>query len=152
MKHMTFFVSKGVQHHVLIPLEPGAIEFLEGCANGEVVECSTRKPRNPAFHRKAFALLNVAFAYWNPECDMPGQKDFDAFRRQITILAGFYKTVYRVNGDFELVADSISFANMDESRFQQWYSAVLDVVLSHIMTDVSQKDVERAVDNIVGFA
>ena len=33
---------------------------------GEIIACDFTKPRNPAYHRKFFALLNLAYEYWTP--------------------------------------------------------------------------------------
>lgn len=152
MVELHFSVAHGGSHTVLSPLDEGAQEYLEHCRNREIISCSVRKPRNPGFHRKAFALLNLAYAYWNPNTEVYAQKDFEAFRKQITILAGFYRTVHRINGDFELVSDSLAFSSMDQARFEQWYSAVLDVVLSHIMVGSSAEEIDERVNNVLEFA
>ena len=52
---------------VLIPATPETSDFLHSkCQLGAVLEAEFRQLRNPAFHRKFFALLNLGFEYWEP--------------------------------------------------------------------------------------
>lgn len=52
---------------ILIPATPETSEFLHSkCKLGAVLEADFRQLRNPAFHRKFFALLNLGFEYWEP--------------------------------------------------------------------------------------
>ncbi|WP_313486881.1 DUF1367 family protein [Pseudescherichia sp.] len=52
---------------ILIPATPETSDFLHSkCKLGAVLEADFRQLRNPAFHRKFFALLNLGFEYWEP--------------------------------------------------------------------------------------
>ncbi|EOG1814431.1 DUF1367 family protein, partial [Klebsiella pneumoniae] len=52
---------------VLIPATPDAREFLEKKVRmGGILYADFKQARNPAFHRKFFALLNLGFDYWQP--------------------------------------------------------------------------------------
>lgn len=52
---------------ILIPATPETSDFLHTkCKLGSVLEADFRQLRNPAFHRKFFALLNLGFEYWEP--------------------------------------------------------------------------------------
>lgn len=42
-------------------------ELIAKIKNGAVIECEYKQKRNPAFHRKFFALLNLAFDYYEPK-------------------------------------------------------------------------------------
>lgn len=47
---------------ILIPATPETSDFLHSkCKLGAVLEAEFRQLRNPAFHRKFFALLNLGF-------------------------------------------------------------------------------------------
>lgn len=55
------------QSGYLIPASPETSDFLRSkCKPGAVLESEYRQVRNPAFHRKFFALLNLGFEYWEP--------------------------------------------------------------------------------------
>lgn len=120
---------------------------------GEVALVTVRKPRNGAFHRKAFALFNFLFEYWEPAITeyhgMVIQKNFDRFRADLTVAAGFYETyVNAITGELRLKAKSISFAKMDEAEFEKLYSAVIDIGLAKILPDTFDSDsVRQAVEN-----
>ncbi|MEI9613174.1 DUF1367 family protein [Atlantibacter hermannii] len=52
---------------ILIPATPETSDFLHSkCKLGAVLEADFKKVRNPAFHRRFFALLNLGFDYWEP--------------------------------------------------------------------------------------
>jgi len=52
---------------ILIPATPESSDFLQSnCKLGAVLVAEFTKVRNPAFHRKFFALLNLGFEYWEP--------------------------------------------------------------------------------------
>ena len=70
--------------------------------NGDIITADFKKMRNPAFHRKFFALLNIGFNAW-PRGQLDNkygsvQKNFDRFRKDIIILAGYYEQYFRVDG------------------------------------------------------
>ena len=50
-------------------------ELLKRVRTGEVIACDFTKPRNPAYHRKFFALLNLAYEYWIPDGGLMPQQE-----------------------------------------------------------------------------
>lgn len=140
----------------LIPADPQATEYLAKLKVGQGVKSKVTKVNNPAFHRKMMALFNLAFDAWEPEVKtykgVTVEKQFDRFRKDLTILAGFYDASYAINGDVRLTAKSLSFENMDQAEREQVYSAVLNVILQRILTNYTQDDVERVLDQVLAFA
>ncbi|XUV82754.1 DUF1367 family protein [Enterobacter sp. TMH.L2] len=58
-----------IKHHtgILIPATPETSEILQSKIRlGDVLVAEFKKVRNPAFHRRFFALLNLGFEYWEP--------------------------------------------------------------------------------------
>lgn len=52
---------------ILIPATPETSDFLQSkCKLGSVLEADYKLVRNPALHRRYFALLNLGFEYWEP--------------------------------------------------------------------------------------
>ena len=52
---------------ILIPATPETSEILQSKIKlGAVLVANFRQPRNSAFHRRFFALLNLGFEYWEP--------------------------------------------------------------------------------------
>ena len=115
-------------------------------------------PRNGKFHRKYFALLNLGFDSWEPDRKHKSYKgrevakNFERFREDITILAGYYFQTFDLQGRMVLKAQSISFANMDDVEFERLYSAVVDVLLREVCKNYKNRaEIDRVVNELVGF-
>ena len=124
---------------------------------GEVLHGDFKRMRNPRFHRKLFALLNLAFDYWEPgeinsKYGVP-EKNFDRFRRDLIILAGFHEVVIRLDGSTRVEAKSISFSSMDDTEFDKLYNAVLNVILKrvNVLNTMSAEEVNALVDKVLAF-
>ena len=126
---------------------------------GEVIEIDAKLPRNSRFHRKFFALLNLGFDHWEPGRKhkqykgMPVAKNFDHFRKEVTILAGFYEQTFDLEGNMKLEAKSISFASMEDDEFEAVYSAVLNVLLEKVFIRYAGRaEVDHVIEQIMRFA
>jgi len=143
-------------HSTFVPVDEATLDAMESIRPNAEVKAVITQPRNIAFHRKLFALLKVAFDAWEaPELEYKGQKvvkNFDNFRRDLTILAGFYETYVNVKGEVRLAAKSLSFAKMDETEFEQLYNRFIDVILQKILTHYTRDDLEQVVEKVLRFA
>ncbi|HGF7373654.1 TPA: DUF1367 family protein [Vibrio cholerae] len=141
----------------LKPLGTDDADLMRKIPLGSLIECEYSKKRNPQFHRKFFALLNLGFEYWSPpEKQWKGfkaVKNFDVFREQITILAGFREVTYNLDGSVKVKAKSISFASMDDSEFEQVYTKVLDVIWNKVLSTVfeDKRQLDNAVNQLMSF-
>lgn len=140
---------------VLAPIDPQAAEYIAKLKTGAAVRATVKQQRNPKFHRKYFALLNLAFDAWEPAANLyRGQivgKNFDQFRNDIVCLAGFYEMAVNLKGETRLTAKSISFANMDQHDFDALYNATVDVILKHILTTYDREALDAVMDRLMGF-
>lgn len=125
---------------------------------GSDIHADFKQFRNAAFHRKLFALFNLAFDYWQPgevnsKYGVP-EKNFDRFRKDLTILAGHYHNVIRLDGSVRVEADSLSFGSMDQETFNNLYSNILDVILKRIpqMGEWGADKVNEIVNQVLEFA
>lgn len=125
---------------------------------GEIAQAEMTIPRNGKFHRKFFALLTVGFDAWEPDRKRKSYKgrvvakNFEQFREDITILAGYYEQTFDLRGRLKLKAKSISFANMDDVEFELLYSAVVDVLLREVCRNYkNREEIDRVVNQMVGF-
>ncbi len=140
----------------LIPCDEGAREFIEKMKAGVGVRAKITKVRNIKYHRKFFALLNVGFDAWEPPHaegyrGEPIQKQFERFRKDVTVLAGFYEPVYSMKGEVRLEAKSISFGSMEETEFDALYGKVADVLLQRVLKNYTRDDLDRVVEEILRF-
>ncbi|WP_127851150.1 DUF1367 family protein [Enterobacter asburiae] len=186
---------------ILIPATPESSDLLQSKIKlGAVLVADFKQVRNPAFHRRFFALLNLGFEYWEPTggaissnerklitgyakflASYGGNegalldaaehyleqvasrrvtngislcKSFDAYRAWVTIQAGHYDAIKLPDGTLQKHPRSISFANMDETEFQQLYKAALDVLWRWILSKAfsDQREAENAAAQLMSFA
>lgn len=148
----------------LIPGDDATREWLSKVKLAGLVFAKVAQPRNPQFHRKMFALFNYGFDYWAETAPPkmykgePVLPNFDRFRKDITILAGYYHPVFNIKGEVRMEADSISYAAMNEGTFEQLYSKVIDVLLNKVFSQRSvgvrwtEKRLRAVVDGLMEFA
>lgn len=114
--------------------------------------------RNPKFHRKFFALINLAYDQWEPgDVMIKGQvvqKNRKNFRRNLIAAAGFYEIVFNIDGTFKYEAQSISFGNMDQEEFEKVYNRVIDEILRRIpqFRDYDRNKMDELVNKVLHFA
>ena len=109
----------------------------------EVLEYEVRIPRNYRFHKKFFAMLNLAFQ------NQEEFKSFELFREAVIIGAGFIERKQRLHCEESIEAKSISFAKMDEEEFSRLYTSVLDIIIDYFGWD--KRGFEKELEAIVGF-
>ena len=142
----------------LVPADPKTDEWFRKVKLGSVVHSDFKQMRNAGHHRKMFALFNLAFEYWEPgevssKHGIP-EKNFDRFRKDLTILAGHYHNVIRLDGSVRIEADSISFGSMSQETFDALYQNILTVIMNKIpvLKDMSQDAIDELVDKVLTFA
>lgn len=131
---------------ILAPFGPDAEAWMSATKAGQVIEVDATRPRNWQFLKKYFALINYAYENWDiPEID--AAKNYSEFRSDITILAGYYDMVVRVDGSVKPKAKSISFAKMEQQEFDALYSKTLDILLAKILPSHTEEEINQ----IMGF-
>jgi hypothetical protein len=139
----------------LAPVNQQAIDLIATLKLGAGVTATFRRHRNHERHRKFFALLNLAFDAWEPDArhykGAAIAKNFDQFRKDITVLAGHCERVITLDGETRLAARSISFASMGQAEFDALYDSVVAVVLEKVLTGYSRSTLENTLDHMLGF-
>jgi hypothetical protein len=147
----------------LLPACEEATEWLRKKKIGATILVEPREMRNGAFFRKWWALVKLGYDYWSENAQtiefkgQPVLPDFDRFRKDVTISAGFYYPVVNLKDEVRIEAESLKWASMTEERFEQLYSATIQVLLQRVFNGkVSQRWTEdqlRSVaDQILSFA
>ena len=149
---MTDLVLMKTAGGALVPCDPAATDYIAKLKTGQGIKAACKKARNPRFHRKVFSLFGLAFDLWDaPELEYKGQKvakEFNQFRKDLTVLAGFYDASVNLRGEVRLAAKSLRFASMDEETFTQVYAAILNAVWQRVLKSAGYETPER-VDQIV---
>jgi len=106
---------------VLIPVDEIDEAEFERCKPGVDLRADVVQPRNPKFHRKAFALLNLVWPHTN-------YPTVDRLRSAMTIGAGFVDEVVNpLTGEVSWVPKSWEFAQMDNMEFEELFNRLVDV-------------------------
>lgn len=179
----------------LVPAFPSDAEAISKIPMGMEVKTKITQARNIKMHRKAFALLNLGFQYFEPELrvttierntviklgkfmvanGLPAEtaktlcaefmnelnarrehveadRSFDAFRDYITVEAGFFRAVQTPGGLLKEPM-SISFAAMDEQKFQDYYRAIFGVLWRVVLSKSfpTEQAAENAVAELLSF-
>ena len=152
-----------------MPVNESDADAIQRLKHGTIYRADVTAPRNLKRHRRFFALLNLAFDYWQPESMVAeveratierfgkylinhsvstdavyalkagflnelefnrqhseAGKDFESFRAWITVKAGFFNLINSPAGPRK-VPKSISFAQMDDVEFSDFYRQILNV-------------------------
>lgn len=119
----------------LSPASDEAREWLARKKLGSTILVEPRELRNPGYFKKYFALLELAYSYWSEAVEpmeykgQPVEPDFQHFRHDVVILAGFHKAITNLKGEIRLDAESLKWSKMTEERFTKLYSASINVLL-----------------------
>ena len=126
-----------------IPAYNSDKELSDQIKTGEVIKVKYSKPRNYKFHKKYFALLNLAYDNYDTG------NSFKWFRSEIIKRAGYYEEYINFKGVKEYTAKSISFGNMDEITFNELYSKSLDVIIKYVLTGNTKEEIEKQIINFM---
>lgn len=111
-----------------------------GLKHGEDYEIEAKLKRNYKFHKKFMALINIC--HENQE----HFQEFEDTREYLTIKAGYFRKIEMPNGNIQVKAKSISFANMDNIEFEDLYQKAINEVC--IFLKISEGDL---LDEILNF-
>ena len=135
---------------ILSPADDIAAEYLTKLKTGEWYEVEIKRTRNPKHHKKVFAFFNFAFAYWRGQGKyefMDEAAQFDRFRKDLTILAGYRNEVYKYDGSVRIEAKSLSFGNMDQTEFEEFATAMQNAAMRTIFQGAN----ERVIQELMSF-
>jgi hypothetical protein len=146
-----------------MPADDEAQEQCKKFRLGSLARLDVVQMRNGAFFRKWWALVKLGYDHFVDTCEMqeykghPIKPEFDRFRKDVTILAGFYRPVWNVNGEMRIEPESLAWANMTEERFAKLYDATIDVLLKKVfngkrMRAWTEEELRSVADQISEFA
>jgi len=144
----------------LVPLDDEQAQKLKRFKVGSVVRGEFVEMRNGKFFRKWWTLANFAYDLWAESMEpmeYRGQRVqpvFEKFRKDLTILAGFYHPVFNIDGSFKVEADSIAWAKMSEETFAVLYSKTIDAILAKVLPrhGLNHETLANHVDRVLEFA
>jgi Protein of unknown function (DUF1367) len=137
----TLFLRRGLSG--LQPIDAPGEAVVNALKRGDVVRAEIFRPRNLRHHRKMYALIQAVF----PHQDVyPTQELFVA---AIKAAVGLCDTFNLPSGKTVVLPRSWSFANMDQSDFDEIYKRVEQVILTKILPGVNEAELEAHVHDIM---
>ncbi|SEO78241.1 DUF1367 family protein [Nitrosovibrio sp. Nv6] len=143
----------------LVPANDIEADKLKRFKIGATIKCEVSEMRNGKFFRKWWTLAQLGFEYWTETAEMPEHKghriepNFEKFRKDLTILAGYWHPVATITGEVRAEADSISWAKMNEETFERLYSATINALLKHIYgSDMTEERLRQWADSVLVYA
>lgn len=150
-----------VQGDVWVADDIETSEWSKGLPRGHVIHGEFTKPANYKFFKKMHALCRLCYDYFG---DTIANREplkyrgadvtlsYDMFRKEMTILAGFYTASYSLNGKVRLEADSWAWGNASEEKREKIFSAFIDVALQRVFQlTIDEATLKKMVDNVMGF-
>lgn len=141
----------------MVPVDPQSKDWYDKQKIGAILSGEFKKVRNYRFLKKYFSLLTIGFNNWTPgEIDSrygKPEKNFERFRADLTILAGYYETTIRLDGSVRVEPKSISFAGMEEEDFAELYSKTIDVLIKYVYgSEMTPEEMDGLVMKYLEFA
>lgn len=107
------------------------------------------KPRNIRFHRKFFALLNIAFD--NLPEQVQQNRKIDSIEKLLSLIKihlGYYNVV-KIDGRDVIDLHSIIFAKMDETDFRIFYDRAVSDILQCFLQGTDRNDLIQEVEDFI---
>lgn len=131
----------------LIPMYDSDLDEKHRLRIGDNVLCTIKRPRNYEFHKKYFALLRLTVA------NLPHliQQQMQIFTEEdlldcLKIDLGLFTT--RWHGGRQVVkTGSISFAKMDNTEFEKFFSRSVDAILRIYLRGTDRQALIEEVEN-----
>lgn len=126
----------------LQPLDDQASEELQRVPLGRPVYVEIKAARNPRQHRLLFALLKAV----TDNTDL--FPSIDAALVAIKIGTGYVDTMVTAEGQTVYVPRSISFANMPQTTFSEWFDRAINLV-SERWLPMAPDDLRREIEEMI---
>lgn len=129
----------------LCPADDYARTKLAKVKLGATVAVEYRQPRNGPMHRRFWALCQMI----HDNCE--GYGSAEQVSDHLKILSGHCTPIAsKTTGEVYLLPKSISFANMDQGEFEDFWGRAVKAVCEHLLPGVSEAEVENEILKLVG--
>jgi len=124
----------------LIPHNQQTLNWMAKRKSGEVISAEIKQVRNYENLKRFFSFVKKTF-------DMQDHfTEKEAYRRWLTMKAGYFSTLVTPKGDTLFIADSVSFEKMKEDEFNKMFSTVIDVFLRELGKGISEADLMKVIN------
>jgi hypothetical protein len=120
-----------------VPANGEADAFFRAVKAGEMVELLGKRPRNLKWHNLYFAAVDLLFD------NQDRYTSKDEFLAAIKVALGHCDYLTLKNGERVAIPKSISFAKMDATAWEAFWSRFCDLVETKILPGVKREQLER---------
>lgn len=123
---------------------------------GQPVELEIRVGEDNQLRRRWFKLLKFAYDYYEP-APLPNGivplPNFKRFRKELTIMAGYYTQKYTPEGSVFVDAQSTAIGEMSAEDFADLYRKTNQLLIDRVLAarGFTQETVDRAVESLLRF-
>ncbi len=155
---MEVFLTKTMSG-ALVPMDQDE-EAFKKFKSGSVIRCEVKEMRNGPFFRKWWALVKVGFDLWTestPRREFKGMQiepNFARFRKDVTILSGYYDPIFNVKGEIRMEAKTLKWGSMTEMEFNELYQKTINTILNKIIPSrkISEQELQAWAERVMEFA
>ena len=137
---------------LLLPAFDTEAERLDRFKTGVIYPVEIKQSRNPGFHGKVFSFLQFCFEHWSADKTDDRFKtsaaQFDTFRKNLTVLAGYKDVTFTIDGRLRVDAKSLAFNQMEQDEFEECYSALINAAIAHVFGGTTDR---KILDKLTGF-
>lgn len=127
----------------LVAADPSAETELGHIKDGQTVYVEIRRARNPRQHALYWALIGKLFEH-QEACPTRAQ-----YSDKIKCAVGHCDVTDLGSGRLMMVPKSISFANMPQSEFEQFFAKVVELVTTKIWPHLTNEELRQEIDAMV---
>lgn len=134
----------------LRPADDAARDLLRKLGQGEIVTCEVKRPRNVRHHRLFWALMTLV---WQQLDDPDRYPTVESLVTEVKIVTGHYD---RRDIEWEgrrypvLTPRSISFAAMDQTAFDAFFTKVCDWIAANVLPGVTERMLREELEILIG--
>lgn len=129
----------------LVPADDASRKKLARLPQGDTREFEYRERRNGAMHRRYWALCGLISQ------NVEGYASAEQVSDHLKILAGHCTPIAsKGTGEVYLLPKSISFSNMDQGEFDDFWRRAVQAVCEHLLPDVTEAEIENEILQLVG--
>lgn len=149
---MKVFLTK-TKSGVLAPAHDDDREKLKRWSAGDLLQCTVTMPRNAAFHRKYFAMLQMVFdnlpeTKWRIGSNIVEIRTVEELLWHVKFQVGHYEQKMTLGGKIVYKPKSISFAAMDDEAFHEFYQKSLDAICRYFLP-LNEAELQELEERIV---
>jgi len=130
------------------PDDVTSIDRASKIAIGSHVKASISQPRSLSHHRLYWGLLDLVI---NAQPDPRQFLDAESLNETIKIALGYMEEKKDFEGNIYFVPKSISFNDMDQIQFKEFFNRAVDLIIEHVLPCCEKSGLEMQLFEMLGL-